>query len=110
MIYDDDDERVDGILPLALLAVKMQPNSLGAETVREYLIGVLNHAFPVYSEDGPLRKPFEEWGKTLYEAQFELYEAFIRAKLIEGMVEPLEEVDMEAGNRLIRIAIQALGV
>lgn len=112
MAHETDNEMEDevehGILPIALLGLKMQPNSLNAETIREYLIGVLNHAFP-FTDGYTQKKPFEEWGMTLEDAQYELYEAFVRAELVHGMVDPLEEVDVPEANRLIKLAISAMG-
>ncbi|GAA2321494.1 hypothetical protein GCM10010149_88170 [Nonomuraea roseoviolacea subsp. roseoviolacea] len=89
-----------------VLAVRMERNDAGAATIKDYLIALLIDLWKS-SEDADPAKPF---GNPSWE--FDLYEALVRAGLISGLIEDgdyVSEVDREAGNRLINLAIKTLG-
>ncbi|MEV4575923.1 hypothetical protein AB0K16_22025 [Nonomuraea jabiensis] len=88
-----------------VLAVKMQPNDADAETIRDYLVSLVE---VVWNEKEGFsgKRPFGNSGWD-----WDLYETLVRADFIDGLIEDgdyLEEFDREAGDRLIRLAIKDL--
>lgn len=89
-----------------ILDLPMQPNDADAATVRDYLIALLAELWRE-QEGFSGKRPFGNsgWG-------YDLMEPLIRAGLIGGRFDEdgyVEDVDDEAGGRLIAQAIQALG-
>jgi hypothetical protein len=87
-----------------VLTVPMQPNRADAATIRDYLIALLAK---VWSEGEGFnsKRPF---GNSSWHT--EIYEALVRAGLIEGRFEDgyLEDYDDVTAQRLVGDAIEAL--
>lgn len=89
-----------------VLAVRMQENGADANTIKDYLLGLLS-MFWDEKDNFSSKKPFGSSGW-----HYDLYAALIHAGLIDGEFDEddlIAEVDTDAGNALIKKAIKALG-
>ena len=96
---------LDPILHSKILDLRMQSNDADATTVREYLVELL---FTLWrqGEDFSSKRPFGNSGW-----QYDLLITLVTAGIITGKLDGdgyLEEVDDEAGHRLILSAISHL--
>lgn len=90
-----------------ILSLPMGNNDADAPTVRAYLVALLRGVW-LYREGFNGKRPF---GNSVW--QWELYAALGRAGLITAEFDEdgfLDEVDDHEGDRLINVAINALGV
>lgn len=96
-----------GVDPRTVLNLPMQqPNDADTATVRGYLVALLAELWRE-GEGFSGKRPFGNSGWD-----YDLYEPLIRADLIRGGFDEdgyVEDVDSEAGDRLIAAAIQELG-
>lgn len=93
--------------PQEVLALPLEPdNDSGRTTVGDYLVTLL----ALLWEEGELFSSKRPFGNSNWE--YDLYFPLVRNGLIGGVIDDggfLEEVDEEAGNRLIASAIKSLG-
>lgn len=91
------------LTPEQVLALPMEPNDGQADTIGEYLI-VLLRALIGEGEDFSSKRPFGEGGW-----KFHLYEALVKAKAIEGEMNPVDgwvtRVDIPAANEILNNTI-----
>lgn len=88
-----------------VLRVPMGDNDASAETIREYLVALLEELWDA-GEGFSGKRPF---GNSSW--QHELYQALVAVGFIEGKIDEdgyIEECDDEAGDLLIKKAIEAL--
>jgi hypothetical protein len=98
----EDQERTEGS---AVLALAMEPNDSGAETIGGYLIALL-HELWRDREDFSGKRPFGNSGWP-----GELERTLIRAGLVSGTLDEwggIDDVDSKAAFALIDAAIEAL--
>ena len=92
----------DGPMPAAVLACPMQDNDAGADTIRTYLAALLAELWR-WGEGFSGKRPFGNSGW-----EYELYTALAKQNYIAGAFDEdgyLDDVDTDAGDRLIKAAI-----
>ena len=89
-----------------ILDLPMEPGDVGATTIREYLILLLRRLWEEKHKFSG-KRPF---GSSSW--HFDLYKPLIVAKCIAGSCDEygcIEDVDEDAGDTLIDLAIESLG-
>lgn len=88
-----------------VLAIKMEQNDSGADTIKGYLIALLDKLWEE-EESFSGKRPFGNSGWS-----FDLYKPLVVAGAVNGKLDSdgyLEDVDSDAANKLIFEAIAAL--
>ena len=97
--------RHERVLSEQVLSTKLEPNDAEAETVKDYLLALLEQVW-VENENFSGKRPFGTSGW-----EFDIYAALIKAGLVPGTLDEygyIDEVDTVKADNLIVQAIREL--